>query len=146
MLLNPRSVAAVENIDVETLLPFKESHLWLSERDLYWGLPRSGLSFAPSDEMKTSSGIPYTFTEEMVHARIGLNGSVAPPFRKTCLMLNKDFWQLLEHYHNRSLFLHDCSRLDFLSALFPYPTRIVRCLEDFLEKDNRSLPERLTRQ
>jgi hypothetical protein len=111
VFINPRNVPAIGNVDVETLIPTTDTPLWLSERDLYWGLPRSGLSFSLSDEMNPVYGIPYTISTAMVEERIGIMGDAATWFREQCIRSNIAFWELLEHFHNRELLIKDCQRL-----------------------------------
>ena len=41
VLLNPNKTISIRNKDIETIFGFDEDFAWLSERDLFWGLPRS---------------------------------------------------------------------------------------------------------
>ena len=118
VLLNPLRLTSLEDIEIHTLLPLESPHIWLSERDLYWGIPRSGISFASSEDRLTPEhGIPYTISVSMVESRIGLDGPSAARFRSRCLALNIQFWSYLERTHNRPLLASETKRLSFLSMV-----------------------------
>ena len=133
VLLNPSRLHQIGEVDVETIIDIEEPYIWLSERDLYWGLPRSGLSFSKPDQVRPIFGIPYTIDKAMVESRIGIKGEAASWFRMQCLRLNAIFWEYLEHHHNRSLEIEDCARISFLAEeIAPAATRVV----DFLNLIN----------
>jgi len=110
---NPQDLAEIEDIPVTTLYPAVKPFIWLNERDLYWGLPRSGLSIHRPDQFVAIGGVPYTLSNEIAQNRIGLDPAVTPAFRSTNLTLNKRLWEGLAALHGRSLTLPDCSRLQF---------------------------------
>jgi hypothetical protein len=131
VLVNPACLTNVGGVEVTTLIDTPSDVLWLSERDLYWGLPRSGISLTPMDICDTTWGVPYTADRELVETRIGLQGQAAVDFRTRCLALNRDFWALLEQHHNRHLFVDECPRLSFFAdQLGLAGIRIVDLLDD----------------
>lgn len=135
VLANPRQKTQIRDIPVRTLLSDHHDHIWLNERDLYWGLPRSGVSLALQDASIPVCGVPYTIDTPMVESRIGLTGAAAAAFRDKNLAINAAFWRWLERGHNRELSVHDCSWLRFLDERFGEPDlRIV----DFLEGQART--------
>ena len=125
--------AAAVEVPVTTLVPTPADVLWLSERDLYWGLPRSGISLTPPEQINPCFGLPYTIDTPMVEARVGLVGEVAERFRESCLTLNGRMWRLLEQHHGRPLWFEDCPRLAFIPEYFDVPTRRIG---EFLEEIN----------
>lgn len=118
VFVNPTQLTEINGVPIETLLPGSfNGTLWLNERDLYWGLPRSGVSFAPRG-FNAIGGVPYSLDIELVVQRIGLDLETAGQFREGCLRANRDFWEHLERGHNQELLLRDCDRLQFLGARF----------------------------
>ena len=111
VLVNPDQLPHIDRIDVASLYDDIHACLWLNERDLFWGLPRSGLSYAPSDAFLAECGIPYTIDVKMVQERIGLARDIAESFRHDCLQANVKFWERLELHHSRPLTSADCPRL-----------------------------------
>jgi hypoxanthine-guanine phosphoribosyltransferase len=138
VLINPRGIEDVRGVEVVTLLDTPLDVLWLSERDLYWGIPRSGVSLTPVDVMRTTWGIPYTADVDLVEARIGLRGDHAAQFRRRCLELNATFWHLLEEHHRRSLCFEDCVRIEFFASQLGLRARpIVDVLHEIRGDDFR---------
>lgn len=131
VLLNPRGVTEVEGVRVETLIDTGgEACDWLSERDLFWGLPRSGVSFTRFDDHNPCFGLPYTIDRRMATSRIGLPEEVATSLRARCLEINRRFWLLLEEFHGGTLRFGECPRLAFVPEYVRTPSdRIV----DFLD-------------
>jgi hypothetical protein len=126
VLLNPAGVHSIKDVDVETLLdPEETDYNWLSERDLYWGLPRSGLSLVPVHSLQPVYGIPYTIDTAMVTRRIGLDREPAVAFRAANLEYNAIFWEQLESERGRPFTFWDCARLRFLGDQVNPNTRIV---------------------
>lgn len=126
VLINPHGWKELDNIDIETLIQIDEPHIWLNERDLYWGVPRSGLSFTRPYELRPTFGIPYSIDVTMVEARVGLTGKSAIWFRHQCLQLNILFFKYLEYHHNRQILFQDCDRLSLLGEeLGESETRVV---------------------
>lgn len=117
VVLNPSNKTSIRNIPITTLYPAESQHLWLSERDLIWGLPRSGLSFAEGHAVSPRYGIPYTLDEEMIVKRIGFAQLLSREFRAQALYLNSHFWRLHEIASNRPYSIHDCQRLRFLAHM-----------------------------
>jgi hypothetical protein len=112
-ITNPENRTEIDGVPVTTVYPTSEGFIWLNERDLYWGLPRSGLSIYRPNQFVAIGGVPYTLSVAMVKNRIGLSDESSPRFRQANLTLNKLFWQHLEKMHGRQLTLKDCSRLQF---------------------------------
>jgi hypothetical protein len=110
---NPQRFEAIDGVPVTTLFPSDQEFAWLNERDLYWGLPRSGLSIHRPDQFVAIGGVPYTLSNSIAQNRIGLPPAMTPRFRRANLHLNKRFWSRLEELHGRPLTLRDCSRLQF---------------------------------
>ena len=86
---------------------------WINERDLYWGLPRSGLSFAPDLSDKQIYGIPFSATRRLVRQRIGVRDDI-DDFYSKCLRANQLLWELFESNAGRELFFEDCPPLRFM--------------------------------
>lgn len=127
---NPRKLDNVDGIPVTTIYPVDEQFIWLNERDLYWGLPRSGLSMHKADLFVALGGMPYTVSIEMARSRIGLPEAGVAEFRRTNLSLNKRLWRHLEALHGRTLTVKDCSRLQFFGdSLGNADLRIVDLIE-----------------
>lgn len=136
VLVNPARLTNVGGVEVVTLVDTPADVLWLSERDLYWGLPRSGISLTPTDICDTTWGVPYTADLELVETRIGLSGQPAIDFRAHCLALNREFWSLLEQHHNQHLVVDECPRLSFFAEQLGLSgTRIVDLLDDIASED-----------
>lgn len=130
VFVNPAGLRDIDGVPVETLLPDSLGDpLWLNERDFYWGLPRSGVSFAPRG-FDAVGGVPYSLDLRLVEERIGLKGEAAVAFRQACLSTNIEFWRYLERGHNQNLVLRDCDRLRFLGERFGGDhVRIVDAIE-----------------
>lgn len=120
-ITNPRNLLEIDGIPVTTIHPMSEEFIWLNERDLYWGLPRSGLSIFHANRFVAVGGVPYTLSDLMVQKRIGLPSDAIPTFRQANLKLNKSFWAYLESLWGRSLTLKDCTRLQFLGDELKQP-------------------------
>lgn len=128
---NPRKLETVQEIPVTTLHPTARDFIWLNERDLYWGLPRSGLSVHRPDRFVAIGGVPYTLSVKMAQSRIGLPPNGVEQFRKQNLNLNLRMWAHLEELHGRRLTLKDCSRLQFFGDhLGNSDHSIVQLIED----------------
>lgn len=117
---NPNSIKAISGVSVSSVnLGTSEGYIWLNERDLFWGLPRSGLSIANHDGFIGRGGLPYTINNKMVRTRIGIAPAKCEEFRQACLGANIYFWKLLEGFYKRKLILKDCARLAFLADEIP---------------------------
>lgn len=132
VLLNPRGLQEVDGVPVQTLVDTEYGgYLWLSERDLFWGLPRSGVSFTRFDDHNPCFGLPYSVDLRMAVSRIGLPESVSSSLRQEVIALNRVFWLILEEYSGGHLRFADCPRLAFVPEYVHTPTqRIV----DFLDQ------------
>lgn len=129
VLLNPRKISSIRSTDVYTIFKIKNDYEWLSQRDLIWGLPRSGLSFSSTDNMQKIYGIPYTIDNLMIEKKIAKFNDTNQ-FRDEILQINIDFWLKLEKVHEKKFFLDDCKRISFLSEHFNHNYRIVELLEE----------------
>jgi hypothetical protein len=119
VLVNPSNIESIGDIDVETIIrPEHSEFIWLSERDLYWGLPRSGLSLFRDQSTEPAYGIPYTIDANMIERRIELHADEAIRFRECNLKINADFWDFLGAEAGREIFVDDCKRISFLTELF----------------------------
>lgn len=118
VLANPNRIPSVRSVPVTTLFPDYGAYEWLNERDLFWGLPRSGVSIAPRHGTVPTCGVPYTFDPSITQARIGL-GEEAAAFCRTARELNIRLWEILDEHHERPLRTSECARLDFLSDYLP---------------------------
>jgi len=118
VLANPNRIPSVRSVPITTLYPDLDDCEWLNERDLYWGLPRSGVSIAPRHGTVPTCGVPYTFDPLIAAARIGL-GDEAAGFCHTARELNIRLWEILDEHHGRPLRTSECTRLDFLSDYLP---------------------------
>jgi len=148
VVINPRGTTAIPfrqnggdtpaSVPVTTVVPSPGDVLWLSERDLYLGLPRSGISLTPPDEINPRFGLPYTIDTAMIEARIGLAGGAARRFRTACLALNRKLWLMLEQHHGRPLSFADCPRLAFIPEYFSISTpRVAAFLDEINDPDFR---------
>ncbi len=129
---NPNQIEEVCGCKISTLYDSSEEYNWLNERDLYWGLPRSGLSTCGDggNAFVGLGGIPYTINDQMVISRIGLSPTKAEQFRLICISANMAFWKMLEKVHGRSLELRDCSRLHFFSKIYKKNYDVLNILAD----------------
>ncbi len=132
---NPNRINEVSGCHVNTLYDSPEEYNWLNERDLYWGLPRSGLSTCGDTGFVGSGGIPYTINKQMVVSRIGLPPKKAEQFRLICISANVIFWKMLEKLHGRRLEVRDCSRLHFFSKLYGENGDVLQILNDCRRSD-----------
>lgn len=132
VLLNPSGLRDIDGVPVQTLVDAASSDdLWLSERDLFWGLPRSGVSFTRFDDHNPCFGLPYTIDVRMAESRIGLPPPIASSLRSDVLELNRLFWTILEDYSGGHLRFADCPRLAFVPEYVE--TRTQRIV-DFLDQ------------
>lgn len=113
-ITNPSNLTTVDGVEVFTLDPDKSQLAWLNERDLFWGLPRSGISVSEPDQFRAIGGIPYTLNEQMAHSRIGVRDDVSRAFVEEALEINERFMRLHEHALDRPLLFQEISRLSCL--------------------------------
>jgi hypothetical protein len=135
-----RAVVCCNNLHLPTVGPVKVHSIvrqspgrpWLNERDLYWGLPRSGLTLAPR-----GYGIPFSVDAHFVRQRIGVQNH-AEEFRVACLRANIRLWELFEEQANRRLYCRDCPPLRLIPNLLEHRSlrlgepRVVDLLEELL--------------
>jgi hypothetical protein len=118
VLANPNQINSVRGVPITTLYPDLDDFEWLNERDLFWGLPRSGVSIAPRHGTVPTCGVPYTFDPLIAASSIGL-GDDAADFCNSARELNIRLWEILDEHHGRPLRISECTRLDFLSDYLP---------------------------
>lgn len=130
VLLNPNAIASVEGVPVVSLLDCPSGSSWINERDLYWGLPRSGVTMQAPQHLLQGPGVPYSFATELLASRVGLATSVAAKLRATILEINKTFWLRLEEHYDKALLLHDSERMEGLTSRLGLPnSRIVDLID-----------------
>lgn len=125
--------------DMKTLLDIKiESFLsnayLINERDLFWGLPKSGISCIKDSQM---SGIPSTIDNETIISRsYKLPVEKVVNFKICVYEYNIKFWQMVENYFNHKMYFSDCPRLKGIPDFLEIPNeRII----DFLRKGIESI-------
>lgn len=121
----------VRGIAVEAIVPRTPHRPWLNERDLYWGLPRSGLSLAPPLSQQHVYGIPFTFNTKLVGQRIGIEDGIAE-FRVAALEINQVLWSLFEDVAGTELYCEDCPPLRFVPDILGYKRERVTTFLDRL--------------
>lgn len=134
----------IQNIGEVAVASVVKSHFgrpWLNERDLYWGLPRSGLSFAPGDDPDRFYGIPFSFDARLVQQRIGIEDRVTE-FRAACLEANIVLWRQFEKMAGARLCCEDCPSLGFVPDVLGKPGFRVVDLLTFLAEGNELPLER----
>jgi hypothetical protein len=104
-------LSTVGSVKVQSIIRRSPGRPWLNERDLYWGLPRSGLTLAPR-----GYSIPFSVDVQFVRQRIGVQ-SHAQEFRSACLRANIRLWELFEEQAEGPLFCRDCRPLGLIPDL-----------------------------
>ncbi len=139
VLLNPNKVASIFNVDIETIFEHDDNFSWLSERDLFWGLPRSGVTCRlVNDEETVFMGIPYTIDLEMIESRIANFGPDANEFRRICLTANVKLWSFIEKNLGRDFRIRDISRLKALGAVLGIENeRLASFIQEVAREDYR---------
>lgn len=134
VLLNPNNINCISNNDIETILKIDEDFAWLSERDLFWGLPRSGVTCSISSEKHNIiTGIPYTIDNDMIEKRIANFGNITTEFRLTCIKYNIRLWEFFEEELGQKILIKNVKRLQgFGHVLGIDDERLV----DYLQKIN----------
>ena len=110
---NNTYIQKIREVDITPVIEGHPGRPWLNERDLYWGLPRSGLSFAPRGNSDRVYGIPFSFDAQLVQQRIGIEDRVAE-FRAACLDSNIALWKQFEKMAGTALYCDDCPPLRFV--------------------------------
>jgi hypothetical protein len=126
---------------VTTLDPARSKLAWLNERDLFWGLPRSGLSVSEAHQFRAVGGVPYTLNESIAVERIGVPERSASTFIEASLSINRDFYALHERQVGREINFGEIPRL---ACLFERGVveekRVLNALEHLLrDRDYRRL-------
>lgn len=129
---------SVSRIPIRSLVPCTRSRPWLNERDLFWGLPRSGLSFAPPALTADVYGIPFSFDTRLVQQRIGIEDG-EEQFWRTSLQINRVLWQILEKHAGRELQCEDCAPLRFIPEVLGLRHERIVTVLDRLERDQDAL-------
>lgn len=113
---NNTPLRQLSGVAVQSIVPSKTSRPWLNERDLYWGLPRTGLSFAPDPDLEQVYGIPFTINTQLVQQRIGIEVRVER-FRENCLRINRVLWNIFERAAGGPLSCESCPPLRFVPTV-----------------------------
>jgi len=119
VLLNPNKIPNVKKIDIVDLMNIKGSYNWLSERDLFWGIHRSGITcMITGDTGKTIFGLPYTIDDETINKRIHNFGDGTKKLRKLCIKYNIKLWELIKSHTKKNIMIKDIERLGYLGHIF----------------------------
>jgi hypothetical protein len=111
--LNPNNLDSIGNNDIDTIFKIEEPYNWLSERDLFWGIPRSGVNCKINIKDKDYQvGIPYTIDRDMIINRIADFGYKTDYFRELCLNINIELWGRVQSMINKDLLMKDFDRLN----------------------------------
>jgi hypothetical protein len=110
-LTNPKRLTQIADVPVVTLDPARSSFAWLNERDLFWGLPRSGLSVSEAHQFRAVGGVPYTLNEGIAVERIGIPEHSVTAFIEASLAINRDFYLLHEDQVGREITFREIPRL-----------------------------------
>ena len=126
VLVNSHRKESISGIKIDSI--FLDTY-FINERDLYWGLPLSGISCLKDSQML---GVPTTIDFETIRNRIyPLSPEKLIGFRKCVLDFNIKFWTLLENYSNHHIYFYDCPRLQGLPAFLGFQNcRIINFLND----------------
>ena len=112
VLANPRQHLEIDGVPVETVFELPKNAIWLNERDLYWGVSRSGVSIAPkSNGIMAAGGIPYTYSKKLIESRIGITDQRSESFWNESLSLNCQFWKQIDQAHQALYPFAQCTRL-----------------------------------
>lgn len=130
VLLNPTQLTRINYTDIHTIFEYDKEFDWLSERDLLWGITRSGLTY--KDNSGVISGIPYTLDSKFIKQKIG-NFKDIEIFRKKILDLNICYFTSLEESCNKYIKFSDMSRLTFFLEHYGKDMRVI----DYIESINK---------
>lgn len=118
-------------VPVESIVKHNPNRAWLNERDLYWGLPRSGIPLASMP----GTGIPFSIDPLRVTQRIEVEDHV-DAFRSSCLLANAELWRQLERTAGRVLTCEDSPLLRFVpDVLRLRKESVVELLERLAKSD-----------
>jgi hypothetical protein len=122
-----------DSVKISSIVRHSPGRPWLNERDLYWGLPRSGLTLATKTKASRSYSIPYSLTTRLVIQRIGVEDE-ANEFRISCLRANRKLWAMFEKAAGHPLFFEDCPPLRFFPDVLGYrDKRVVDLLTELID-------------
>ena len=124
VLVNANGMKSLLDVEIDSYLL---NTYTINERDLYWGLPLSGISCIKDSQML---GVPTSIDIETIRNRIyPLPVDKLVDFRKCVLEFNIKFWTLIENYFNKQISFYDCSRLKGFPNFFGIPNeRIINFL------------------
>jgi hypothetical protein len=127
---NNTGIRHIIGAPVTSLIPSHLGRPWLNERDLYWGLPRTGFSVELQQSGGHLYGVPFTATNYSVRERIGIDKD-PESFRAACLRNNVTLWRYFESVAGRDLYFEDCPQLAYLpEQLGLKEVRVVGLLEE----------------
>lgn len=110
-ITNPEALTNIDGVPVATLDPDRSRGCWLNERDLYWGLPRSGLSVSEPHQFRAIGGVPYTINEKMATERIGIPVEKSARFVVDALTINRLMYEVHEDRIGRQIAFPEIPRL-----------------------------------
>jgi len=141
VLANPHCHSQIDGIPVKSVFSVPPSSAWLNERDLYWGLPRSGVSLIPRGKSVGLGGVPYTSSKILIQNRIGLHENYADQFYVAALQTNARLWSTIDHAHARKYPFRDCPRL----AVYAEARGIDpdRSISNYIEQTQRIFEEKM---
>lgn len=120
-----------KGVPIESIVKYTFDRAWLNERDLYWGLPRSGIPLASLP----GTGIPFSIDPLRVTQRFEIDDPL-DTFRTACLRINAELWRQLERAAGRALKCEDSPVLRFLPEEFNLRgQRVVDVLERLANTD-----------
>jgi hypoxanthine-guanine phosphoribosyltransferase len=112
VLLNPNKLTHIDNYDIVSLIKSKDDYNWLSERDLFWGIPRSGVTCSITQKKgRVIFGVPYTIDVKMIQNRVSDFGDNTQTFREICIKYNILLWKYIEQKTNKKYLVKDINRL-----------------------------------
>ena len=130
---NTELTQIADSVRITSVVRRSPGRPWLNERDLYWGLPRSGLTLAAKRKASRSYGIPFSLFSRLVLQRIGIEDE-ADEFRIACLRANRTLWGLFEEAAGHPLFFEDCAPLRFFPDVVGYrDKRVIDFLTEMID-------------